>query len=229
MRYCCAGEFCDSGQQYQIIGAAPDGDFFRIGAGDTFGRVRHPLNRPVVVNQLAVCRLGYGEARDHLEVDFLAAYGYPLNDTAAGNIACESACGNGLVDAAEGCDDGNLELERCDYGVEACTVCDSVCQPVAGATSFCGDGRIDARAMETWTPEIKSQSCAYGERRCQVCAANVARPSGRCPIAEMGIDADNGEGCDDGNNDTEALYGEEACEVCDTECALVPGQTVLRR
>ena len=72
----CAGEFCDSGQQYQIIGAAPDGDFFRIGAGDTFGRVRHPLNRPVVVNQLAVCRLGCGEARDHLEVDFLAAYGY---------------------------------------------------------------------------------------------------------------------------------------------------------
>ena len=32
-------------------------------------------------------------------------------------------CGDGVVDAEEGCDDGNTDTEECAYGIEACTVC----------------------------------------------------------------------------------------------------------
>ena len=52
-------------------------------------------------------------------------------------------CGNGALDDAETCDDGNAITERCAYGESSCTVCDATCNEVAGAIAFCGGGTVD--------------------------------------------------------------------------------------
>jgi len=44
----------------------------------------------------------------------------------------------------EECDDGNTMTEVCTYGMMSCTGCDMTCHSVDGATSFCGDGVVDA-------------------------------------------------------------------------------------
>ena len=44
----------------------------------------------------------------------------------------------------EACDDGNTVTESCAYGETSCTVCDASCGEVAGTTSYCGDGTLDA-------------------------------------------------------------------------------------
>ncbi|HSK03882.1 MAG TPA: hypothetical protein VK932_21665, partial [Kofleriaceae bacterium] len=70
---------------------------------------------------------------------------------AAALVACsietagfrEPVCGNGEVEAGEGCDDGNTVLEACAYGATSCVVCDATCQPVDGAVSVCGDATVD--------------------------------------------------------------------------------------
>ena len=36
-------------------------------------------------------------------------------------------CGDGVLNSADTCDDGNTVTEECDYGVEACTVCAADC------------------------------------------------------------------------------------------------------
>jgi cysteine-rich repeat protein len=54
-----------------------------------------------------------------------------------------AVCGNGTVEAGEQCDDGNTVTENCPYGQASCAVCNSTCQTVAGATSFCGNGSVD--------------------------------------------------------------------------------------
>ena len=48
-------------------------------------------------------------------------------------------CGDGTVQGTETCDDGNAVTETCAYGDMSCTVCDSSCQSVSGATAYCGD------------------------------------------------------------------------------------------
>ena len=53
------------------------------------------------------------------------------------------ACGNSIVEDTETCDDGNTVTEACAYGETACTVCNSACQSVAGAVSYCGDNNKD--------------------------------------------------------------------------------------
>lgn len=57
-------------------------------------------------------------------------------------------CGDGIVDPGEECDDGNAETEACAYGDPSCTVCSAECATIAGATSWCGDGVVDASAGE---------------------------------------------------------------------------------
>jgi cysteine-rich repeat protein len=55
-----------------------------------------------------------------------------------------AVCGNGVVEAGEQCDDGNTVTETCPYGQASCAVCSATCQTVAGATSYCGNGSLDA-------------------------------------------------------------------------------------
>ena len=54
-------------------------------------------------------------------------------------------CGNGAVEFGEECDDGNVVTEECSYQETACQVCDSDCNLLPGATSFCGDGIVAER------------------------------------------------------------------------------------
>lgn len=53
-----------------------------------------------------------------------------------------TVCGNGVLEAGEGCDDGNLVTEVCGYD-SPCTVCNGSCQSVAGVVPTCGDGNVD--------------------------------------------------------------------------------------
>ncbi|TAL66844.1 MAG: hypothetical protein EPN88_07905, partial [Bacteroidetes bacterium] len=55
----------------------------------------------------------------------------------------EPVCGNGNSETGEQCDDGNTITESCVYGLTSCTVCDSNCNNVPGATSYCGNGNIE--------------------------------------------------------------------------------------
>ena len=55
------------------------------------------------------------------------------------------ACGNGVVERGEVCDDGNVVTEACEYGQTECTVCTADCTEQPGETSYCGDGVVDTR------------------------------------------------------------------------------------
>ena len=75
--------------------------------------------------------------------------------------ACAVAvCGDGLLrTGVEGCDDGNLLTEVCNYGLSSCTVCSATCAPAAGATDFCGDGVLDAAELCDDGNAIDGDSC----------------------------------------------------------------------
>ncbi|NVB82024.1 MAG: DUF4215 domain-containing protein [Kofleriaceae bacterium] len=128
-----------------------------------------------------------------------------------------SVCGNGIVEPGEACDDGNLSLETCAYGEASCSVCDPTCRMVAGATSVCGDGRIDGDAGEECDDSnAVSEPCRYGETICVVCAANCQIGPGVTSYCGDGVvDAADGEACDSGaaNSDTNA-------DACRTTCEL---------
>ena len=63
------------------------------------------------------------------------------------------ACGDGLIDANEECDDFNQVTEECAYGEAACTVCAANCTEQAGATRVCGDGQVNAADGEACDEE----------------------------------------------------------------------------
>ena len=52
-------------------------------------------------------------------------------------------CGDGEVNGPEECDDGNNDLEVCEYGARECTVCNATCQQEAGEVAYCGDGVVN--------------------------------------------------------------------------------------
>ena len=49
-------------------------------------------------------------------------------------------CGNGIVESGEACDDGNVELERCEAYNQTCMVCGPQCELVEVYGPACGDG-----------------------------------------------------------------------------------------
>ena len=60
----------------------------------------------------------------------------------------------------------------------SCTVCNSTCKSVAGATAYCGDGSIQAGNGETCDDNNKvTETCPYGQTSCSVCnsSCNLAR------------------------------------------------------
>jgi cysteine-rich repeat protein len=64
--------------------------------------------------------------------------------------------------------DGNLVTEACPYGQSSCAVCGATCQTVAGATSYCGDGKLDAAGGEqcddgNLTPGDGCDATCHGE------------------------------------------------------------------
>ena len=91
-----------------------------------------------------------------------------------------AVCGNGIIEGAETCDDGNLRIENCDYGQESCTVCDDQCQQLNGATSFCGDGILDVANGEVCDDGDDNDANACNNSceeqvACQGCECDVER------------------------------------------------------
>lgn len=153
------------------------------------------------------------------------------------------ACGNGLVEEGETCDDGNTSTEVCAYGETACEVCDGTCRITTGTTSFCGDGITDADNGEVCDDgnRIDNDDC---NNVCQpkTCGNGTLDDGEECddgnninddtckndctsPVCGDGI-MSTGETCDDGNAITElCAYGEESCDVCNSACQSVAGIT----
>ncbi|CAN0441576.1 unnamed protein product, partial [Laminaria digitata] len=72
-----------------------------------------------------------------------------LDPTEVDLISVDGVCGNNVLEAVEGCDDGNTLTEVCDYGLSCCTVCNSQCEEAAGElTGFCGDQIIQSNFEE---------------------------------------------------------------------------------
>ena len=108
-------------------------------------------------------------------------------------------CGDGVVDAGEGCDDSNTDTEACAYDVMECTVCDATCQEVAGAVSYCGDENVDSDNGEDCdSGEANTADCAYGAESCVVCNACQTLTGATHLCGDDTLDEDN-EACDDGN------------------------------
>ncbi len=120
------------------------------------------------------------------------------NDADPCTNACTNAvCGDGVVfDGVEACDDGN-DVDDDD--------CSNTCQ-----SAGCGDGIVQ-----------EGEACDDGNTdETDGCTSD-------CVIVTCGDMVLQGEEtCDDGNQITEdCAYGETNCQVCDSTCNLVPGNT----
>ena len=112
----------------------------------------------------------------------------------------------------------------------ACLPCSPPPDPRCHET---GDASISYVANASNSCESEDGSCAYSvvETPCRDGPCNP--DTGLCPEAEPPApdpicgdgEATGGEECDDGNTETELCpYGTGACEVCDANCDLAPGE-----
>ena len=83
---------------------------------------------------------------------------------------CDPICGDGLLVQGEVCDDGDFTVDTCPYGEMSCTVCSATCQFVDGATSYCGDDRIDPEFEDCDSALTDAEFCQYGLERCELCS-----------------------------------------------------------
>jgi cysteine-rich repeat protein len=123
---------------------------------------------------------------------------------------CEVAqCGDGFVQTGvEACDDGNSETEVCEYGLESCEVCNSLCRTELGEVHFCGDGFVDLQE-ECDVFGGDDPNCVYGDLACTFCGVDcVLEPGDVHVCGDETIDEE--ETCDDGN----LIDG----DGCDSEC-----------
>ncbi|MFC1474802.1 SUMF1/EgtB/PvdO family nonheme iron enzyme [bacterium] len=130
---------------------------------------------------------------------------------------CTAAtCGDSAANATAGetCDDGNTTTETCAYGQTSCTVCDSVCASVAGATSYCGDNTTDSSNGEACDDgNTTTETCAYGQTSCSVCNSTCQSTAGATSFCGDSItDASNSEACDDGINNGTTGYCSSSCD-----------------
>jgi cysteine-rich repeat protein len=132
---------------------------------------------------------------------------------------CITICGDAVVAGNEICDDGNTEIESCDYGLLNCEICNANCERQAGAVTYCGDALLQESNNEVCDDgnQVIADGCSD---LCQVedgweCAGEPAVCESIC-----GDDLVVGdEICDDGNTITESCnYGLRECEVCNEHC-----------
>jgi len=124
----------------------------------------------------------------------------------------EPVCGNGALELGEDCDDGDARAATCAYGLTSCTVCDAACRLVAGATSYCGDGVLDAAHERCDDDNALTERCPYGATSCTVCGTSCQLAPGvpaRCGDAT--IDGPF-ETCEDGN-----ATDRDGCSACRLE------------
>lgn len=120
------------------------------------------------------------------------------------NDCVATSCGDMVLQGNETCDDGNQITESCPYGESSCQVCDARCNLVDGATSFCGDTRLDSGSGEQCDDgNALTEPCAYGEMNCTVCDANCQSVAGNTSFCGDGVvDRQNGETCEPNNGST---------------------------
>jgi hypothetical protein len=138
----------------------------------------------------------------------------------AGGCGTVAVCGNGAVEAGEGCDDGNTVTEECAYADLACTVCSASCQSVPGAASFCGDGLLDAA-------EVCDAGSANGSGACSVgctCSAGYHLEGGVCTSDERACSVTNGTGSETWTGSSYGACVAVSClsgyYIADGSCAL---------
>ena len=95
-------------------------------------------------------------------------------NTALGGPA---ACGNGVVEGAEVCDDGNTVTETaCSYGIPSCTLCNAGCSaPLSLTGQYCGDSVLNGPELCDTGPGYVLTTTCIGlgfSGGTLVCAAN---------------------------------------------------------
>ena len=87
-------------------------------------------------------------------------------------------CGNGVIEGAEACDDGNTDDETtCEYGEATCAGCSADCsESLVLYGPFCGDTELDAEFEECdGEPLIEcSELGLVGEVACVACEADTS-------------------------------------------------------
>ena len=131
-------------------------------------------------------------------------------------------CGDGILNGAEVCDDGNATTETsCPYGSPTCTRCNATCTATLSLNgAYCGDGTQNGTETCDDGNNTTESACPYGTASCTKCDAscsttlNLSGPT-------CGDGTVNGpEVCDDGNVTTETScpYGTPTCARCNATC-----------
>ena len=98
------------------------------------------------------------------------------------------ACGNGILEEGEVCDDGDTVTNVCDYGQTECTVCAADCTEQPGDTSFCGDTSVDAANGE----ECDDGNTVDGDGCSSLCLVEVSSTCG-----DLSVEGDEQCECED--------------------------------
>ena len=94
--------------------------------------------------------------------------------------------------------------------------------------SFCGDG-FSNPTEECDDGNNDTETRAYGDTECVVCAADCTLQAGDVNFCGDGT-VNNGEACDDGNTQNETCpYGAVSCVVCAADCTMQPRGIKLLR
>ena len=141
-------------------------------------------------------------------VTYTCIDGFEFSDGQSGTLTCDedktwvgntvlcvptATCGNGVVETGEVCDGGADASDA--YQPFGNQVCNTTCD---GYAPYCGDNVTNGD--ETCDDgNIETETCAYGFQSCEVCSAGCRLSEGATSFCGDGItDADNGEVCDDG-------------------------------
>jgi hypothetical protein len=147
---------------------------------------------------------------------------------AEADTPAEPACGDGVEDLFESCDDGNTITEiECEYGEAFCFACNADCnESLALEGRICGDGVADAEEVCD-RDDLASATCAElvpesieGTPRCAFDCQTIETGACRVPVCGDGA-TEGDEVCDDGNIETETACdaGIEDCTLCSADCS----------
>ena len=177
-QYASGGDPCDDSADCLSGYECPDGFCRGIGGTSCTGNDECV---EVCIASLCDSRSGIGGPCDDTD-DCNAG----LDCSAGVCVATAATCGNGVRELGEDCDDNNTVTEACAYGQTSCAVCAADCTSQPGATSYCGDGIIDAGHSEI----CDDGNIDSGDGCTSTCALQTgwlcdAREPSRCTLANM--------------------------------------------
>lgn len=149
-------------------------------------------------------------------------------DESAADTPAEPACGDGVEDPFESCDDGNTVTEvECAYGEVFCFACNADCsESLALEGRTCGDDIADPEEVCD-RDDLAGATCAElvpesieGTPRCAFDCQTVETGGCRVPVCGDG-ETEGAEVCDDGNTETETACdaGVMDCTLCSADCS----------